>query len=488
MAPASPKRNHLDVEKPELNNGDTESPVNQLAIKSPSKKAHSSDEEYDVRNFYTDSDLARLVGSNQFTTITYIMIASNAIWIGVDADLNPADNLADAPAFVQVIEAVFGIFFVAEIIMRFLSFRDKLDTLKDFWFKFDGTLVMMALVETFVLPIVFSALDKGGRFSKRDFSGILRTARCARLIRLVRLMRVMPELLTLITGMQAAIRGTASTFILLGFLTYTFGIVFRIRVGGPPRESYSGEKSETEEEFHERTGGASVYRFRSTIESMWTLLFAGTLSDNITQVMVEIVRQSQVMAAWFMVFMAMTNFTLLSMLVGMICEVITNVDQQNKEEATVRLVKQKLSAEGFQKKIDNDDSGTVSIDEFDMLCDHEEVADVLQEVGVDVESLRGLRGYLFGPDCREEIEWNAFLDLLLSLRSSNAATVIDIAQTRFVVQTQAKAMMDSVRAESEATRQMVERNAQFVASQQAMLQAWLEEIGKKFNVRSGLQM
>ena len=27
-----------------------------------------------------------------------------------------------------------------------------------------------------------------------------------------------------------------------------------------------------------------------------------------------------------------------------------------------------------------------------------------------------------------------------------------------------------------------------VASQQAMLQAWLEEIGKKFNVRSGLQM
>merc|ERR1719183_1166844 len=140
------------------------------------------------------------------------------------------------------------------------------------------------------------------------------------------------------------------------------------------------------------------------------------------------------------------------MLVGMICEVITNVDQKNKEEATVRLVKQKLGAEGFQKKIDNDDSGTVSIDEFDMLCDHEEVSDVLQEVGVDVESLRGLRGYLFGPECREEIEWNAFLDLLLSLRSSNAATVIDIAQTRFV------------------------------ASQQAMLQAWLEEIGKKFNV------
>ena len=26
----------------------------------------------------------------------------NAIWIGVDADLNPADNLAEAPAFVQV--------------------------------------------------------------------------------------------------------------------------------------------------------------------------------------------------------------------------------------------------------------------------------------------------------------------------------------------------------------------------------------------------
>ena len=92
--------------------------------------------------------------------------------------------------------------------------------------------------------------------------------------------------------------------------------------------------SEKKEEFHERTGGNCVYRFRSTIEAMWNLLFAGTLSDNITVVMVQIVRQSEVMAALFMVFMAMTNFTLLSMLVGMICEVITNVDQQNKEEVS----------------------------------------------------------------------------------------------------------------------------------------------------------
>ena len=150
------------------------------------KKAKPADEEYDVRNFYTDSHLAKIVGSNKFTIITYIMIGSNSIWIGMDADLNPADNLAEAPGFVQVAEIVFGTFFVAEIIMRFFSFRNKFDALKDFWFKFDGTLVVMMLVETFVLPVVFSALDKGGGISKRDFSGVLRTARCLRLFRIVR--------------------------------------------------------------------------------------------------------------------------------------------------------------------------------------------------------------------------------------------------------------------------------------------------------------
>ena len=114
------------------------------------------------------------------------MIASNSLWIGIDADTNPADNLADASTSVQVVEAVFGTFFIAEIIMRFFSFRNKFDALKDFWFKFDGTLVGMMLVETFVLPVVFSALDKGGGVSKRDFSGVLRTARCLRLFRIVR--------------------------------------------------------------------------------------------------------------------------------------------------------------------------------------------------------------------------------------------------------------------------------------------------------------
>ena len=37
-----------------------------------------------------------------FTSPSQQESEGNAIWIGVDADLNPADNLAEAPAFVQV--------------------------------------------------------------------------------------------------------------------------------------------------------------------------------------------------------------------------------------------------------------------------------------------------------------------------------------------------------------------------------------------------
>ena len=46
----------------------------------------------------------------------------------------------------QVVEGVFGSFFIIEIIMRFMSFEFKPNALKDFWFKFDGTLVVMMLV------------------------------------------------------------------------------------------------------------------------------------------------------------------------------------------------------------------------------------------------------------------------------------------------------------------------------------------------------
>ena len=98
-----------------------------------------------------------------FERITMTVIFLNAIWIGVDIELNHADVLAEAdPGFIAA-ENLFCFFFSAELAIRFLLYTRKIYALRDTWFLFDLFLVLLMIVETWFMPLVhvFSADSAG---------------------------------------------------------------------------------------------------------------------------------------------------------------------------------------------------------------------------------------------------------------------------------------------------------------------------------------
>merc|ERR1719324_1243414 len=91
----------------------------------------------------------------------------------------------------------------------------------------------------------------------------LRLLRLLRLTRMARLMRSFPDLLTLVKGMIAATRSVGSTLLLLMIFNYVFAIIFTGQL-----------KNHEDPEF--------IGYWGTLFSSMFTLILAGTLLDDIT--------------------------------------------------------------------------------------------------------------------------------------------------------------------------------------------------------------
>lgn len=79
-----------------------------------------------------------------------IVIVIYAIYMSIDMDLNDKDLITEMhPAFI-IFEQIFCTFFVFELLIRFGAFEKKCNCLRDAWFVFDLTLVIMMVAETWV--------------------------------------------------------------------------------------------------------------------------------------------------------------------------------------------------------------------------------------------------------------------------------------------------------------------------------------------------
>merc|ERR1719271_1184188 len=145
--------------------------------------------------------------------------------------MNHATLLLDAETVFVFAENFFCTYFVFEWVVRFISFRNKLDGRKDAWFVFDSFMVMMMVLETWVFTVIILFLGGagGGGAGGAGNVSILRLARLLRLTRMARmgkLLRVLPELLIMLKGMMAAGRSVFWTLVLLLIFMYLFAILF----------------------------------------------------------------------------------------------------------------------------------------------------------------------------------------------------------------------------------------------------------------------
>mmetsp|Transcript_89684 Transcript_89684/g.159328 ORF Transcript_89684/g.159328 Transcript_89684/m.159328 type:complete len:574 (+) Transcript_89684:89-1810(+) len=403
---------------------ETDIKISKKAMFSNGEKAKErlDEEYYDVVNFYHTEGVAQAIAKSAlFQKITLGIISINAIYIGVDADRNKAETLLEAdPGFV-VTENFFCTFFTFELLVRFMAFAKKKSALRDAWFVFDSCLVALMVAETWVLSLLILAAGGGSENGPALPTGPLRLLRLLRLSRLVRLLRSLPDLLTLVNGMFAAAQAVLSSLFLIVMLNYVFAIIMHMFLKDIPELSES---------------------FGTLGLTMWTLILDGTFMDGTKSIldavrMLDMVEAAGAFLAWSMVltftlYILLTNITVMNMLIGVLCEVVSQIKKRDEEKVAINFMKQHLR--GMLEALDTDQNGQIAKEELQDLVKVPVAMKVLQELEVNPQYLMDLTESLFEQDAdagrAQEVTREELMEVILKVRGNRDVTMEDIVETR----------------------------------------------------------
>mmetsp|Transcript_140864 Transcript_140864/g.357866 ORF Transcript_140864/g.357866 Transcript_140864/m.357866 type:complete len:772 (-) Transcript_140864:154-2469(-) len=366
-------------------------------------------------DYYKHEGWAQSIARSQiFEQLTLFIIAFNAIWIAHDTDANHQEVLIEAEIKFQIAENFFCCFFSAELFIRFMAFQRKRNCLKDAWFVFDSALVLMMVLETWVMTMMLVILGThSGGFGDASIIRIARLLRLSRMARMARLLRAVPELMILIKGMVAAIRSVIFTIVLLVIIMYVFAIgLTQITAGSALQSSH----------------------FESVPSTMYALMMHGCLLDAPKELSDALGEESWLYPPIFWLFVLMAALTVMNMLVGVLCEVVSAVAATEKEENLVSFVKGRVWK--IVEEIDQDGDMSISKNEFKQILENVHACRALQDVGVDVIGLVDFAETIFEDENgreKESLSFPDFMDLVLQLRGSNVATVKDIVELRKLI-------------------------------------------------------
>jgi len=340
-----------------------------------------------------DSALGRLAASNKFMNLTFAFIGANALYIGLDADYSARtgkpDDLwdADTPIGFVMMENVFCIYFTGEVVIRFLAYQFKTDCFTDAWFVFDGVLVSLMVLETWFFPFL-CAIDAFCMAGGLSSLSVLRLLRLLRISRMARLMKKVPELMIIIKGLIASFRSVGCTAILQILILYVWSILFVSEyhekedlVDDPAIESYFGTMG----------------------KSMFSLFIYGTVLDDVTAA-TNAIRGTDnfFMLSLFIVFILISSFTILNMLIGILCEVVSATADSEQTKAAETTVKDAITT--LFNKMDVDGSGNITEEEFMHMRDDETVRSALEEMDIYESHFQRYCEILFHQDdaCEED--------------------------------------------------------------------------------------
>jgi len=337
--------------------------VNELRRKQPVEEASGPK--------LKDNIIGRLAASSKFMNLTFVFIGANALYIGADADYSARtgkpDDLwhKDTPIGFVMMENVFCVYFTGEVIIRFLAYQNKCDCFTDAWFVFDGILVTLMVLETWFFPLL-CAIDIFCMAGGLSNLSVLRLLRLLRISRMARLMKKVPELMIIIKGLIASFRSVGCTAILQVLILYVWSILFV-------------------SEYHEKedlTDGESVESYFGTMgKSMFSLFIYGTVLDDVTACADAIRGTDNIfMLGLFIAFILISSFTILNMLIGILCEVVSATADSEQTKAAETCVKEAITT--LFNKLDVDGSGNITEEEFMHMRDDETVRTALEEMDI----------------------------------------------------------------------------------------------------------
>eukprot|EP00930_Biecheleria_cincta_P047696 TRINITY_DN33119_c0_g1_i1.p1 TRINITY_DN33119_c0_g1~~TRINITY_DN33119_c0_g1_i1.p1 ORF type:complete len:874 (-),score=164.84 TRINITY_DN33119_c0_g1_i1:35-2632(-) len=398
-------------------------------------------EPYNVVNQYQTTGLCQQAArSHVFESVTSVVVMLNSCWIAVDIDNNDAALITDAEPIFLIVENVFCIYFFAEMCLRFGAFANKCNAFRDGWFVFDSALVLNMVVETWIVPLIVFSIDAKGFQNTLDLSALraLRMVKLLRLSRMTRLLRIVPELMVVVKALVYCARSMAVFLMLWLSIIYVFAVIFR-------------QVSDDSE--------AGNFYFRSVPEAMLTLLLDGVFADY-----APVLRKLMDLNVWLglllLSFILLGGITIMYMLMGVVFESLQTCMKIEKENITISYMasalRQTMTSLGY------DVNSALSQKDFGILLAEPDFIHLLNSVHVDVVALVEMLSVVYEDMdlSAEDMTFEKVVDLVLSLRGRNSATVKDTTETvrtlKFIIQNNTATLCEQLREEFSQLHEEIE--------------------------------
>jgi len=211
--------------------------------------------------------------------------------------------------------------------------------------------------------------------------------------------------MVMIKGMLSASASVGYTLGLLLIITYVFAIAL-VNLREPDTE-------------------IAVLYFSTVPESMHNLIIFGTFLDALSDFLLLIKEESMPCFILTWLYIALASLTVMNMLIGVLCEVISSVAKEEQESMMVDKVNDKFGE--IVKTLDTDNNGTLSWAEFANIIEYPDAVEALASVNVDPVGMVEMAEDFFYEDGDEvSVSFEDFMELVLDLRGGQPASVKDI--------------------------------------------------------------
>lgn len=322
------------------------------------------------------------------------LIVLNAAILGIEVDFEL--GLAG-----QVVQAIFAAIWTIEAVWKMCSYGiiEYLCSSN----LFDFVICLLAVVDAWILSFINTDTDIS-RFT------VVRMIRVARILRVVRLLKMSRSLWLLITALAKSLSALGWILFLTLLFIYTFAILFSILVGKDCHEDVQPSDPWPE---------TCAELYGSLPKSMYTLFEVMTLE---MQGVRATVIHNPLTALPFLVFMTITSFGLLNVVMGVIVDQVLDASRTNEEYMEkMRTARQRLEMELLHdifSSADSDGSGLVSLKEFQDVCARSDVQALFEELELPVSRKR-LATRLFevlDADSKGEMDVSVFLERTFTLK------------------------------------------------------------------------
>eukprot|EP00931_Biecheleriopsis_adriatica_P054845 TRINITY_DN32312_c0_g1_i1.p1 TRINITY_DN32312_c0_g1~~TRINITY_DN32312_c0_g1_i1.p1 ORF type:complete len:839 (+),score=180.45 TRINITY_DN32312_c0_g1_i1:53-2569(+) len=378
---------------------------------------------YNVQDYYHETGRAQMIAKHiYFEYMSLSMTVLNTLWIAIDADYNHAPVLKDAPPFFILMESLFCLYFLSELLIRFCAFREKKRCLRDFWFVFDLMINTYSVVDTWLITLILVASDSSSTGSVVDSSALrfIRLVKLFRLSRIARLLRCVPELGIIMKALNAAGRSIAVIGAFCILIVYIFAVILKEVIGAS--EMVEGSESTAQGQ------GTRVTDFTSVSAAMNTLILQGIFPEN-AMLVSALYELSPVLWPFVMGFIMLTSVTLMYMLIGVMVNVISCVADTEREGLQVQFVAGQLRDAVKMLGYDSDAQSPMSKEVITEVLTEPDVVRILYAVDVDVSVLLDNVYQVHEESVDKEghgLTFSDLVDVVLNMRGSNPATVADI--------------------------------------------------------------